>query len=107
MLQRNVTPLSEEPESEDLESEAAVMLSEPIIASYRGYFVEAPLVAAAETLRFLSRRLSEQAHLLSALSECKTPSEAMQAQFAFLKRAAHDYGSEARIVMRRMSDVVR
>jgi nucleotide-binding universal stress UspA family protein len=94
------------PLDEDVESEAAVMLFEPIVAACKGYFVEAPLAATAEAFRFFSHRLAEQAHLLSALSNCRTPSEVLRVQFAFLQQAAHDYGGEPLIVVRRVSDAV-
>jgi len=90
----------------EAEDEAAVMLSEPIVAACKAYFVDLPLALTAEGLRFASHRFGEQARLLSALTSCKRPSEAMSAQLEFLRAAAHDYGKEARNIAHRARQVL-
>ncbi len=101
MVGNDDTPLDEE-----IENEAAVMLSEPIAATCKAYLVDAPLLVTAEVLRFLSHRFAEQAQFLSALSRCRTPSEAMQTQLAFLESATRDYGKETRTIVHRVSDAL-
>jgi hypothetical protein len=101
MAEDNDTPLDRA-----IQNEAAVMLSEPIIAACKAYFVDAPLLVTAGTLRFAAHRFAEQAELLSALTSCRAPSEAVQAQMAFLRSAADDYGKEARTIVHRVTDTL-
>ncbi|MFI4994812.1 MAG: phasin family protein [Hyphomicrobiales bacterium] len=87
--------------SSETENELAVMMSEPIMAACKAYFVDMPLTLTNEALRFVAHRFEEQARLLSELSACKTPSEAAQAQLAFFRGAVGDYGKEAKTLAHR------
>jgi hypothetical protein len=83
----------------DAEEEAAVMLSEPIIATCKAYFIDMPLIVARELSRFFAHRLEKQATLLSALAASKTTSEIVEAQTAFFATAIREYGNEARAIV--------
>ncbi len=67
------------PINEDARDEAAVMMSEPIFATYKTYLVDLPLTVANETLRFAAHRLQEQAKLAMALTSCKSFTEVGEA----------------------------
>jgi hypothetical protein len=90
----------------DAESEAAVMLSEPITATCKAYFVDLPLTMTNEILHFAARRLEKQAKLASALSGCKTLSEAAEAQSAFFRGAVKDYQKEPETAVHRARDAI-
>jgi hypothetical protein len=90
-----------------VEEEARVMLSEPIVATYKAYLLDLPLMLAKDVLRFLAHRLEKQADLLSALSVCKTFSEVIEVQGAFLDSALVDYSREARALLRDARRAVR
>ncbi|MFI5015381.1 MAG: phasin family protein [Hyphomicrobiales bacterium] len=82
------------------------MMSEPVLAAYKAYFVDLPLTVTNEALRFAAHRLQEQAKLVSALISSKSLSEAAEAQSAFLRGAIGDYRKEAGTVVHRARDVV-
>ena len=85
----------------EAEEEAAVMLSEPIIATWKAYFFDMPLMVVRELLRFMAHRFEKQAALLSRLAASKTATETIEAQTAFLDTALGDYGNEARAIVHR------
>jgi hypothetical protein len=90
-----------------VEEEAGVMLSKPIVATYKAYLLDLPLTLAKDLLLFLAYRLERQAALLSALSACKTFHEVVEAQVAFLDTALADYAREARALIHHAREAVR
>ncbi len=94
------------PINEDARDEAAVMMSEPIFATYKTYLVDLPLTVANETLRFAAHRLQEQAKLAMALTSCKSFTEVGEAQSEFFRSAIGDYRKETGVVVHRARDVV-
>lgn len=94
------------PINEDARDEAAVMMSEPIFATYKTYLVDLPLTVANETLRFAAHRLQEQAKLAMALTSCKSFTEVGEAQSEFFRSAIGDYRKETGVVVHRARDVI-
>jgi hypothetical protein len=88
------------------QNEAAVMMSEPIVAAYKAFFVDLPLTVTNEALRFMAHRLQKQAKFVSELSSCKTLFEATQAQSAFFRSALGDYRKEAGTVVHRVTNAI-
>jgi hypothetical protein len=96
-----------EPLGATVEDGAGVMLSEPIVATYKAYLMDLPLMLAKDVLRFLAHRLEKQAAFLSAFSVCKTFSELIEVQVAFLDNALTDYSREARVLLHNARRAVR
>jgi hypothetical protein len=85
----------------DAQQEATVMLSEPIIATYKAYFFDMPLMEAKELLHFVAHRLERQGALLAAFAASRTAAEIIDAQTAFLATALREYGNEAQAIVHR------
>jgi hypothetical protein len=94
------------PAYDDARNEAAVMMSEPIFATYKTYLVDLPLTVANEALRFAAHRLQEQAKLAQALTSCKSFAEVGEAQSQFIRAAIGDYRKEAGALVHRARDMV-
>jgi hypothetical protein len=80
-------------------------MSSPMIAWWRSMAI-LPMTMGVEGMRFASRRLLAHADNLTALSQCKSLSDAAMAQSRFAERMVTDYRDEAELVVREVQEAM-
>lgn len=65
-----------------------------------------PLEMGVESMRFASRRIQAHADHLAACSQCRTVSEAIQAQSQFTERMIDDYRNRTEVAVREIQEVM-
>ncbi len=95
MSAASTEPAGTTPTNGPTADEPSVTVSKPTVEAFKAYFFDLPMAMANEALRFAAHRLEEQARLVSAASNCKTPFELAQTQSAFVRSAISDYQKKA------------